>query len=717
MISNLGTKLIYIFIFLNCSGNNLLTQGKWQTQNPLPTESYLLTVESVTDNKIFAGGLGGTLLNTNDAGKTWTVKKFKDLVDIRGISFKDSLNGWLNDSEHIYHTIDGGESWNEVYVEVDLSTYYFMKIISFDNTIYLFLKPQTAVLWELIDAKSLVLKSTDGGKTWVQIKQEIKGKMLCAFFLNESYGFLYSEETVSINESFTSFYKTTDGGVTWAKSRFPKTNWTLNMCFVNQNTGFIGKFKTTDGGKTWENMFDKYIPQSENINDIYFADSLNGWAVNWAKIFQTTDGGISWKELVQHGSNQLTDINFTTDGTGWIVGWAGNIFRKQPDTNLWEPMSKGNRNSLNDVFFIDEKEGWCVGTYGCILHTSNGGNIWEEQRSPIDSVLFKVKFLNHFEGWIAGYYTVVHTTDGGKNWEVRNDLYGWFVDVDFFDDKNGLLIERTGAVLRTTDGGINWQLVNDNPLSERLTSIAIVNENEAWIGGWLGLGHTTDKGATIQWYKIPNLSLVRDIQFVDNNYGFLINDFAQFMKTTDGGWSWDEIPRGTGLELGPIQTFYMLDQNNGWIYWDYKGGLIRNVKVNYTISALEYGQYSVPAITKIYFINSNLGWAVGAGGTILKYTGEGSPQTVAQRQQINIYPNPFSESGTNISFYLQQPQEVSIQVYNSIGQKVQTLYNGSLNGGDIKFFWKSNFISSGIYFISIRCNEFNQVQKCIFLNY
>lgn len=695
----------------------VFAQDGWKVQNPLPTESYLLTVEPVTNNKVFAGGLGGTLLKTSNAGKTWNVQKFKNLVDIRAISFRDSLNGWLIDGEHIYNTTDGGKSWNEVYVDADMSTYFFLDITCFDNTIYLFLKPQTVAVWELPNAKSLVLKSTDGGNTWKQINQEMKGRMLCAYFLNESVGFLYAEETVSISESFTSFYKTSDGGETWIKNRFPESNWTMAMYFLNQNSGFVGKYRTTDNGITWGNMFNNLLSQSEYVDDIFFTDSLHGWSVSGSKILQTTDGGLSWKNINQHSSHQLTDINFSKNGTGWIVGWAGIIFRKTQDNDTWESLSTGPRHNLNDVFFIDKNNGWCVGWFGCILHTSDGGETWGEQNSSVDSVLFKVKFLNNLEGWILGHYVVLHTTDGGKKWEIRNDLHWWFVDIDFFDEKNGLLIEYFGAVLRTSDGGTNWQPVNNKPLSKRLTSVAIVNENEAWIGGWQGLGHTTDKGATIQWYDVPNLSLVRDIQFFENNTGFLVNDFAQFLRTTDGGWNWGEIPRGTGLETGPIQAFYMIDQKNGWIYWDYKGGYLRNVNTNYTISALEDGQYSVPAITKIYFVNSHTGWSVGAGGTILRYTGNTNSDTTGSKERIKVFPNPFSETGANIIFSLQQPQQVSIQIYNSIGQKVQSLYDGLLAEGDKTFFWQPKDIASGVYFICVRYNGFNQAQKCIYFHH
>lgn len=245
----------------------------------------------------------------------------------------------------------------------------------------------------------------------------------------------------------------------------------------------------------------------------------------------------------------------------------------------------------------------------------------------------------------------------GNNWEIRDDLKGWFVDIDFFDDRNGLLIERTGAVLQTTDGGINWQLVNNKPLSGRLTSVAIVNENEAWIGGWQGLGHTTDKGATIQWYDVPNLLLVKDIQFVDNNTGFLCNDFGDFLGTNDGGWTWRELPRGEGLNA-MISTFWALNTNTVWIYLGLASGYLKQITANQTLVVTEIQEYWIHRINSIFFINSTIGWAVGAGGTILKYTNSDSSASGVQGKQINIFPNPFSENGVYITFTLHQTQHL-----------------------------------------------------------
>lgn len=706
---NKNIYILFAFIISVIKPQLLLCQ--WEVQNPLPTESFLLTVEAVTNNLVFAGGLGGTLLKTKNAGKTWDVQKFKDLVNIRGITFKDSLNGWLIDSEHIYYTSDGGENWREIYINADMSKYFLLDILCFNNTIYLFLKPQTAVSEELIKATSLVMKSTNGGKTWVKIDQEIKGKMLCVYFINENYGFLYAEETASMSKGFTSLYKTTDGGKSWIK-KITEIPWTTGLYFMNPDVGFIGKYGTSDGGSTWQNMFPNILTEYENVENIFFSDSLHGWAVSWNKILQTDDGGFSWKVLNQFGSHKLTSIDFSMDGTGWIVGWAGNILRKDADNDIWKQMSEGSRNTLNDVFFIDKNTGWCVGVNGCILHTSNGGETWEKQNSPVDSVFFSVKFLNKLDGWIAGHYIVLHTIDGGKNWKVRNDLKKWFVDVDFFDDNNGLLIERFGNVYRTTDGGTNWQIINEQPF-QRLTSIAIVNENEAWIGGWQGLVHITDKGTTLHWKDAPVLSLVKDIQFVNNNIGFLSNDRGDFFCTDDGGWIWRDLPREKGLDA-MISTFFAQDNYLVWIYLGLASGYLKQITANQTLSVIQ--EYWIHPINSIFFINADTGWAVGDGGTILKYTEKNTTSSELQSTRIDIFPNPLDASGSFIKFTLHREQNVIIQVFNLLGQKVQTIYNGLLFEGTNIFRWGPNNISSGIFFINVKCLEFNEAKKCVYIH-
>ncbi len=704
-----------LIVVLMLGLSSLLFAQTWTVQNPLPTEAYLYNVCTVTEQNIIIGGLGGTLLKSYDAGNTWITQKIKELENIRKICFTDSLNGWLIDSFYLYQTTDGGETWKNVNISnmvniVDFTDYYLTDLFCFHNKFYLFLKPQTAVVDELIGITSIVLESSDYGKTWKKQEQQLNGKFLCAHFLNESTGYVYTEVTVSLGESYNLCYLTRDGGLSWNSFQFPVTYFTTSIYFINSGTGFVGKYRSPNGGNTWENVFPA-LEESESINDMYFTDNLNGWAISDFRIFQTHDAGETWKPIEKEDAGKLVDIVFSPSQNGWIVGGDGTIFRKMNTNANWEYLSRGHRTALRDVFFIDENTGWCVGDKGYILHTQNSGDNWEKLNVPVDNILFKVIFLNHLDGWVAGNNVLLRTTDGGKKWSVLiNNSKCKFVDIAFFDDNTGLLIDYWGNIYRTINGGGEWELLAESPVF--LTSIEIVNEQEAWIGGWFGLMHMTEKGDVINWYDVPELNKVLDIQFVNTTTGFLMTEYGTLFKTINGGWDWIEMARGNGVEDDPIQAFRMIDNTNGWIYSDKLGGAIKNIYTNSIMIQTDIEQYKVPTIRAFSFVNENLGWAVGLNSAILKYSNANDtpifPGLEKSKQHVHVFPNPFREQ-QYIIFKLGQRQLVKIDIYNLLGEKIESVHNDYLNEGIQVLRW-SNEYASGVYFITVKCDEF--VETC-----
>ena len=60
------------------------------------------------------------------------------------------------------------------------------------------------------------------------------------------------------------------------------------------------------------------------------------------------------------------------------------------------------------------------------------------------------------------------------------------------------------------------------------------------------------------------------------------------------------------------------------------------------------------------------------------------------------YPNPFNPS-TTISIGLPVKSDISLDVYNIVGEKVLTLYNGELEAGNYDYNVNASNLSSGIY--------------------
>ncbi|MFZ1288954.1 MAG: CotH kinase family protein [Melioribacteraceae bacterium] len=78
------------------------------------------------------------------------------------------------------------------------------------------------------------------------------------------------------------------------------------------------------------------------------------------------------------------------------------------------------------------------------------------------------------------------------------------------------------------------------------------------------------------------------------------------------------------------------------------------------------------------------------------------------------YPNPFNPS-TKIRFSLPQRSEVSLEIFNVIGEKVDELLNSTLNAGIHEIDFINTNLSSGIYFYKIKSANFVQIKKMILL--
>ena len=79
------------------------------------------------------------------------------------------------------------------------------------------------------------------------------------------------------------------------------------------------------------------------------------------------------------------------------------------------------------------------------------------------------------------------------------------------------------------------------------------------------------------------------------------------------------------------------------------------------------------------------------------------------------YPNPFNLS-TTISFYLPGKSDVSLSIYNILGEKVKTLVNGNLDAGNHTVTWdgkneSGSVVASGIYFYKLNAGDNVTIKK------
>lgn len=108
------------------------------------------------------------------------------------------------------------------------------------------------------------------------------------------------------------------------------------------------------------------------------------------------------------------------------------------------------------------------------------------------------------------------------------------------------------------------------------------------------------------------------------------------------------------------------------------------------------------AVAMIIDVTSG-GQIVNSTSTTIEVVAPVSTRDLYQNDLAKVYPNPFSDV-TNIELTLTETENVTVEVMNTVGQRVAFKDYGELIGENVLPFDGSN-LENGIYFIHIRLNE------------
>jgi hypothetical protein len=124
----------------------------------------------------------------------------------------------------------------------------------------------------------------------------------------------------------------------------------------------------------------------------------------------------------------------------------------------------------------------------------------------------------------------------------------------------------------------------------------------------------------------------------------------------------------------------------------------------------------------VFFTDTNNGWVVGVGGTILRTT-NGGVSFVEEEQISQVpaefllsqnYPNPFNPS-TKIKYSIPQSSNVVIKVFDILGNEIETLVNKEQSTGTYEITWYAANLPNGIYFYKLQAGNFIETKKMILL--
>ena len=109
--------------------------------------------------------------------------------------------------------------------------------------------------------------------------------------------------------------------------------------------------------------------------------------------------------------------------------------------------------------------------------------------------------------------------------------------------------------------------------------------------------------------------------------------------------------------------------------------------------------------TEFYFLTLIKGMLV---------SNEGEAENPVRFSLEQNYPNPFNPT-TSIRFSLAKASNVTLNVYNMLGQKVSTLVNERMSSGAHTVSFDANNLASGMYIYRIEAGDFTSVKKMMLI--
>jgi hypothetical protein len=102
------------------------------------------------------------------------------------------------------------------------------------------------------------------------------------------------------------------------------------------------------------------------------------------------------------------------------------------------------------------------------------------------------------------------------------------------------------------------------------------------------------------------------------------------------------------------------------------------------------------------------------GSPIEIYASVDSDTDLPSDYSLVNYPNPFNPT-TTIRFSIPKDEEVSVKIFNALGQEMATLANQFLTAGPYEYEWNANGFASGVYLVRVTTTHYAMLNKMLLL--
>lgn len=479
------------------------------------------------------------------------------------------------------------------------------------------------------------------GKEWIKIESGSKENLYAINILSDTNIYVSGDRGTILHYN----------GTKWTSSTI-SSNALLSLYFVNSKNGWavseLGEIFYYNG----INWNKQTSPVTTRLNSVYFKDSTHGWAVGKeGKILFYN--GTSWS--VQYTTlTALNDISFNNT-QGWCVGNAGTIYIY--DGINWVLSSKFTQSNIKSVSLFNDNTAW-LSCYGRNMLYHYNGTKWDS--IPSHEILTFI-FSENNTGWGVAYgiYTIKNNTvsEFYENNMPDDLLYNSINSLYMLDSVNGWAVGNQHRIFQRSKDG--WKLDTISLTSKiTLKDVCFTNQNN----GWIAASHSKlieYKNGNWITHTMSDLVNYNSLYFIDSSHGWVVGDYGKiqkyngyewidqssiakclysvFMLDTLTGWAvGDEvITKYDGTNWVADNTYwgmsftsvYMIDKQNGWavgsinstfesVLFHYDGKSWERVWLDYSEQPKTNQSFK-----KVYMLNKDCGYLVGAGGYVAKFNG------------------------------------------------------------------------------------------------
>jgi photosystem II stability/assembly factor-like uncharacterized protein len=712
-VTSIASSNSYIFASTSSDGiYRSADRGETWANTSDGLTSFRINKVCVLDTIIFAGTAGYGIFRSLDYGKSWSAANngidnlsIRNLCTIGNVIIASSAGA---SGSGMFRSTDGGQSWSRL--ELDPYGWHAECITSYDNILYgadfqnqakIYSSADSGKSWILPDGATApddiidaIYAGYDGlfagtyshgifgsrdrtGSSWQSLNKGISNKIITAITGNSNY--IYAGTWSGINRSSNS-------GNLWSYANSGLNNSIVSSLIAIGDKIFAGTWGSgimisADGGLSWQGSKspDPYIYEICNFNGTLFAlagvypSAWNGGIT----FFVSKDSGRSWSPWGNSLSYLPTCL--AANNSFIFTNNQDGIFRTDYSGKSWVKVLSGSGQDRRSIVALDSIILVVQGDE--IFRSSDNGQTWTPVLAGPYGLLSRL-FVVENQVYAGGNQIneMYVSNDKGVTWQ-RLNVPHFNCAVEQIVGSGSFVaagLSRGAGVIVSYDSGNNWINYNLNLSNCTVQSLLLLG-SKLYAGTWGNGVYFTEPGIT--------QPLRSDLVFPETGSTNIstrallawnaIQGASRYQIQLSKSAIFDTIIIDEPSLLEPSIFISTLDYSTTY-YWRVRGQAING----YTSS----------------WINS---W----------FSTRRRPEHISLYQN---YPNPFN-SNTQIKFDLPNRTMVTIRIFNSLGQLIEILRSDYFPDGYNVVTWNAKQYSSGVYYINLQANNFNETKKIILL--